>query len=67
MITEAKQYDIEILVCLRRTAREQDLLDGGDGREIYTFTREDAQDAEVDWGADGEPPDQNVRKLFDRN
>ena len=47
---------------IQQTAREQDILDGGTGRRVYTFTLEDA--IAPGWGEDGAENDRNIRHLF---
>ena len=49
---------------LQKTAKEQDLIDCGEGNPIYIFTDEDAIDAEIDWGTSGDDSDCNIRTLF---
>jgi len=63
-MTEREELVINRRRLLRNTAREQDLLDGGDGKLIYIFTYEDAIDAEIDWGTSGADSDLNIRTLF---
>ena len=48
---------------LQQTAREQDMLDGGNGRTFYRYTLRDAID--LAW-EEGEPSNLNIRKLFDQ-
>ncbi|PIR79904.1 MAG: hypothetical protein COU25_02825, partial [Candidatus Levybacteria bacterium CG10_big_fil_rev_8_21_14_0_10_35_13] len=57
-------YTLEALVTLQQTAKEQDLVDGGDGRIVYRFTIQDALESDIDWGKSGDKPDRNVRRLF---
>lgn len=60
----AFEYLVEARDTLQRTAREQDLVDGGDGRIIYRFTLYDAMFTNHDWGESGDRSDRNVRVLF---
>lgn len=60
----AFDYLIEARDTLQRTARDQDLVDGGDGRIVYHFTIYDAMSTDHDWGESGDRPDLNVRVLF---
>lgn len=59
-----EEYTSEIRELLTKTAIEQDILDGGDGKPFYVFTDLDVEDAERDWGAEGDLPDRNVSKIF---
>lgn len=47
---------------MQKTAAEQDILDGGTGEVIYSFTIEDAMNP--GWGEDGALSQRNVRELF---
>lgn len=64
MLETLSDYTLDALETLQRTAREQDLIDGGEGRIVYRYTIQDALESDVDWGASGDKPDMDVRHLF---
>lgn len=52
----------EYIQLMQKTAMEQDILDGGTGKRVYTFTLFDAMDSlNRDESA---PTDKNIRHLF---
>jgi hypothetical protein len=63
-MNELERLECEARRLLQETAKDQDLVDGGDGEIIYEFTYEDAIETTEDWGAVGEKPDLNIRNLF---
>lgn len=62
-LTELEQLTEEQQRILTKTAVEQDLLDGGNGKPIYTFTKDDAW-VLADWGEVGAYSDRNIAPLF---
>lgn len=66
-MNSALEYLAEARDTLQKTAQEQDLVDGGDGRIVYRFTLYDAMPTDCDWGGSGDRPDRNVRVLFNSN
>lgn len=63
-LVTAFDYLIDARNTLQRTARDQDLVDGGDGKVVYHFTLYDAMSTNHDWGESGSRSDLNVRVLF---
>lgn len=60
-LTESEQILRDNRELLQKTAREQDLIDGGDGTVFYVFTIQDTVD--LAW-KEGVPPSKNIRQLF---
>ena len=65
MYNYSKEYRKELderIKTLNQTAKEQDILDGGTGEEIYRFHLREA--INPGWGEDGAGSDNSVYKLF---
>lgn len=49
---------------LQKTATEQDVLDGGEGKTVYVLTDVDVVISEMDWGVSGAISNNNVRQII---